>query len=560
MSAVLGISAHYHDAAAALVVDGVVVAAMQEERFTRVKHDRSLPVHAARACLRLAGLNTGDLDAVVYYEDPYAKLERVMVALLRTFPRSWRQFPRAVAGQIGERVWVLDAIAAQIGVPRQKVSHTTHHRAHAASAFFVSPYPSAAVLTVDGVGETATTAIWHGTGDSLRMLSALDYPHSLGLLYAAITAWLGFDVNEGEFKVMGLAAFGRPTRRDAFARLIRFESDGSFALDTSYLGDLTDPDLAFGPKLEALLGPRRASRPWNLDSPADRACADVAATLQAVTEDALLGLCRAAKLRTGEDALCLAGGVALNAVANARIARESGFSRIFVQPAAGDAGGALGAAIDGAMARGDPRPEPLASCALGLPTDPAALSAIARALGLKTTRVDPVAEAADRIAQGQIVAWVTGRSEWGPRALGNRSILASPASAATRDRINALIKRREPFRPFAPAVTADQCHRWFDGPPDDMTPFMTTVRQVLRDDLGAVTHVDGTARVQTVSAGPLAPLLSALNERTGAPIALNTSLNGPGDPIVGTERDALAFFLAHPVDALFVDDVLVERP
>ncbi|HUJ63852.1 MAG TPA: carbamoyltransferase N-terminal domain-containing protein, partial [Kofleriaceae bacterium] len=327
MAAVLGISGEYHDAAAALVVDGAIVCAIQEERLSRIKNDPSLPLHAARACLAHAGLAAGDLDRVVFYEDPVEKLERVLVSTLRSYPRALRQFPRALGAQLGGKVWVVDRLAEQLGVARDKVGSTGHHRAHAASAFYTSAYPSAAVLTVDGVGEATSTALWRGDEHALVELGRIEFPHSLGLLYAGLTAYLGFEVNEGEYKVMGLAAYGTPTRRDEFAKIIQLHDDGTFELGLPYFAYLADAELGFGPALERLLGPRRpAHRPWDLEHSAeDRAYADIAATLQQVTEDALLALARAARERTGETALCLAGGVALNAVANARLERESGF-------------------------------------------------------------------------------------------------------------------------------------------------------------------------------------------------------------------------------------------
>jgi carbamoyltransferase len=568
MAAVLGISAYYHDAAAALVVDGRIVAAMQEERFSRIKNDAGLPIEAARACLRVAGLSAGDLDAVVYYESPFAKLERVLVWLLRSFPRSYRQFPRAIAEQLGSKLWVLDAIAEGVGVERVKVRSSDHHRCHAASAFFTSPFDKAAVLTVDGVGERATTTIWKGEASSLASVGHIDFPHSLGLLYGALTAYLGFEVNEGEYKVMGLAAFGTPRFRDEFAKLVRVRDDGSFELGLSYFAYDTGSDVGFSSKMETLLGPRRpVGRPWDLaGDESDRRYADVAATLQAVTEDALVALAREARRRTGADALCLAGGVALNAVANARILRDAGFARVVVHPAAGDAGGALGAAILGAIELGDPRPSPLGSAALGETVDVAAAASLASALGLSAVRVaDPVATAAEHLGRGAIVAVCQDRFEWGPRALGQRSLLALPGDPKVRERLNRVIKRREPFRPFAPAVPADRAHEWFLDAPNDLTPFMTTVCRV-RDDarprLAAVTHVDGSARVQTVTATSapfLDGVLAAVGKGSELPVVLNTSLNGPGEPIVASATDALGFFVSYPVDAMLIGDLLLVR-
>ncbi|MDC0717435.1 carbamoyltransferase family protein [Nannocystis bainbridge] len=567
MARVLGISAHYHDAAAALVVDGEVVAAIQEERLSRIKNDPGLPLTAAFACLQHAGLQPADLDAVAFYEEPFAKLERVLVHLLRHLPRTWRAFPRALAGQLGSKIWVLDHLSEGLGVPRDRVVCFDHHRSHAASALLVSPYEHAAVLVVDGVGEAHATTIWDGRGGDLRLLASVDFPHSLGLLYAGLTAYLGFAVNEGEYKVMGLAAWGQPRLREPFAKIVRLTGDGAYELDLACFAHMSDADLGFGPALERLLGPRRPpGRPWDFTRDDDRHYADVAATLQAVLEDILLGLARKARALTGADHLCLAGGVALNALANARIQAEAGFARVFVQPAAGDAGGALGAALLAARDRGDPRPGPLRSAALGLPIDASRAHAIARELGLPARRVDdPAAHAARLVAAGKIVAHARGRFEWGPRALGQRSLLACPRDPATRERMNRLIKEREPFRPFAPAVLAEKTGDFFAAEPDDMTPFMTTtarVHEAARERLGAVTHRDGTARLQTVAAERAPELHAVLTELAALghdPVVLNTSLNGAGEPIVAGAEDALAFWLRHGVDALLVDDLLIER-
>jgi carbamoyltransferase len=565
VSAVLGISAQYHDAAAALVIDGRVVAAMSEERFSRIKNDPSLPRRAALACLAEAGLGARDLDRVVFYENPYARLERVLVSLLRAFPRSFRQFPRALGAQLGDKLWILDALGEALDVPRERVTFAEHHRCHAASAFFVSPFEEAAVLTVDGVGEETATALWSGDGGQLTLVDRMLYPHSIGLMYAALTAYLGFEVNEGEYKVMGLAAFGEPRFRDEFARMVRLGDDGSVELDLDYFAFTTDTAVGFGPKMEALLGPRRdPERPWDLDLEHDRRCAEIAATLQAVTGDALVNLARAARRRTGHDALCLAGGVALNAVANARILREAGFARVFVQPAAGDAGGALGAAILGALELGDPRPAAMTTAALGTTIRPGEAEALAAQLGLGCEALgDADATLADLLERGKIVAVARGRFEWGPRALGQRSILALPRPEGVKDRLNRVIKQREAFRPFAPAVLADRAADMFVGAPSDLTPFMTTVCDVRaehREALRAAVHVDGTARVQTVGPGDaLGPLLAELARRGLPPVVLNTSLNGAREPMAASATDAVAFFLAHPVDALVVGDSLLTR-
>ena len=568
MSAVLGLSAYYHDSAAALVVDGQVVAAMQEERFSRRKNDAGLPRQAALACLAQAGLKAQDLDRIVFYEDPFARLERVLLASLRTFPRSWRQFPGALRAQLSSKIWVLDSIAQMLGVERRKVTTVSHHRSHAASAFFASPYQRAAVLTIDGVGEEVSTAIWLGEGASLKCLGAIEYPHSLGLLYAALTAYLGFEVNEGEYKVMGLAAFGDPRFKDEFAKLLMLRPDGGFELGLPYFAFHTDTDIAFSARLEELLGPRRPpGQAWDLKTSArDRLYADIAASLQWATEEAIVALASEARRLTGCDDLCLAGGVALNCVANARVLKECGFARVFVQPAAGDAGGALGAAMLGSIELDGRRPAPMTTAALGAPLSNTTVRSLADRLGLDyACPPDPVGAAADLIGQGKVIALARGRFEWGPRALGQRSILAAPQSTEMRERLNRVVKKREPFRPFAPAVARDRAGGWFTGHDNDMTPFMTTTAQVVESragDLGAVVHVDGSARVQTVTraASPdFHDLLDELDGRLGAPIALNTSLNGNGEPIVASEADAIGFFMSHPVDAMLLEDVLFTR-
>ncbi|MEM1030486.1 MAG: carbamoyltransferase N-terminal domain-containing protein [Myxococcota bacterium] len=563
MAAVLGVSAHYHDAAAALVVDGVIRAAVQEERLSRIKGDPNLPWRAISTCLEAAALAPGDLDRVVFYEEPPVKLERILLSMLHAYPRSFRTFVRGLRAQLQGKLWVLDALADGLELPRGKVTAAAHHHSHAASAYYPSAFEHAAVLTVDGVGEWDTTVIWEGRGELVR-IADWHHPHSLGLFYAAITAFLGFAVNHGEYKVMGLAAYGQPRLVDTLRAVLRLESDGSFSLEPRFFDLTGTTHLGFTGALVDLLGsPRAPGRRWDLDHVDDLHYADVAASAQALLEEALLGLARRARRDTGATALCLAGGVALNAVANARIARDAGFSDgVFVPPAAGDAGAALGAALLGARDLGDPRPPPLTTAALGPPPDVATAHLLARELGLITRRLDDLAPVVERLARGQLIGWVQGNLEFGPRALGHRSLLSSPFDVGQRERINRAVKRREPFRPLAPSVRAADAARWFDGAPNAMTPFMTTVcpvREAARDRLGAVRHRDGTARVQTVRDGAFAELLRQFEGIGDAPILLNTSLNGRDEPIVATATDAIAFFLAHPIEALVVEDVLITR-
>ena len=566
MAAVLGVSAHYHDAAAALIVDGKIIAAIQEERLSRMKNDASLPWRAITACLAEGGLEAGALDAVAYYENPYAKLERALVSVVRGFPRTRRQFGRALSSQLGNKIWVLDSIADQLRISRNKIHVGDHHMSHAASAYLCSPFPRAAILTVDGVGEEASTAIWRGEGRRIELVESIAFPHSLGLYYAAFTAWLGFAVNDGEYKVMGLAAFGQPRHAEEVARTLRLASDGSFELDLRYFQHTHDAELGFSPALEAMLGPRRPpNRAWDLQSDDDRRYADVAASVQARLEEAMLALARRAKAHTDADALCLAGGVALNAVANARLLREAGFARVFVQPAAGDAGGALGAALRVSQELGDPRPAPMTSVALGQRANGDEAAELATSLGLSAERVDDRHEAASAcLLRGEAIGWMQGRFEWGPRALGQRSLLALPSDVGVRERLNRLVKEREPFRPFAPAVLHERAAAWFEDAPNEMTPFMTTVCRAKAHtvtELPAVCHVDGTSRVQTVeTTNSLHALLASLERAGCPPLVLNTSLNLAGEPMVSGAVDALALFVRRPIDALFVEDVVIRRP
>ena len=565
VAAVLGVSAYYHDSAAALVVDGVLVAAIQEERLSRMKNDASLPVRAMKACLDLGQVDAQALDAVVYYENPYQKLERILVTQVRGFPHGLRGFAGAMSAQLGSKIWVLDQIAEFLGVDRKRVTYVAHHQSHAASAFYCSPYQNASVLTVDGAGEWAGTALWRGQGTALELIESIEHPHSLGLLYAAITSFLGFKVNEGEYKVMGLAAFGEPRYRAEFEKLITLNRDGSFHLDERYFAHFLHPTRAFGARLEKLLGPaRRYGAPWALETEADRRHADIAATLQTVLEEALLGLATRAyeACAVGEDKpinLCLAGGVALNAVANARLKKDSPFSSLYVHPAAGDAGGALGAALLGSLALGDTRGEPLLRADTGIELDIPRAQVLAANAGLQVTRSErPAEDVALALAQGKVVAFCQGRSEWGPRALGQRSLLAAPHPVSIKDKINRTIKHREPFRPFAPAVRADACGEYFGSTPDFMTPLMTTTAPVIGQNLEAITHRDGSARLQTVEAGPFFDVLNALGKEL-PPIALNTSLNGNGEPICASATDALSFFYDHAVDMLCIEDLIIAR-
>src|SRR6202171_6171594 len=473
---ILGISAHYHDSAAARVVAGVPVAAVQEERLSRRKNDAAFPLAAIEWCLDAARLEPEQLDAVVFYEKPMLKFERILTMALRSFPRSWRSFPRAMKNTLGAKLWVKGIISSQLGVRASRILFTEHHQSHAAPAFLTAPTERAAILTADGVGEWATLSLGRGSVDeagnvSLELLRELHFPHSLGMLYSTFTAYLGFPVNEGEYKVMGLASYGPPSFEASIRKMVRRTSDGALALDLSYFEFHEGARRSFFDKLVAELGPPRDPLdPIDLDTPEGARYAAIAASVQRVLEDILVDLARSLQRETGLDDLCLGGGVALNGCANARILCESGFRNVYVPSAPGDAGCALGAALaaDRLHFRQPHRAVPDHPY-WGPEVDAQELARIAVEDGLELAQLPREDELIDRVArelaQGRIVGWMQGRTELGPRALGNRSILAAPHGAEMREKLNRSIKYREDFRPFAPAVPAEHEERFFELPP-----------------------------------------------------------------------------------------------
>ena len=580
---ILGISCFYHDAAAALLVDGRLVAASEEERFTRVKHDPHFPENAIAFCLAQAGLNAADLDYVVFYERPLLKFERLLTCFLHEAPRSAAVFPRALSTWLSEKLWIRARLQERLGVPGARILFSDHHLSHAASAFLCSPFESAAVLTVDGVGEWATASLGLGTSAGgktrLKLLAEMRFPHSLGLLYSAFTALLGFEVNEGEYKVMGLASYGEPRYRDRVDKVARLFADGSLELDLSYFSFPYHPSRTYHPRFAELFGGARgpgdefdfpdsppAPGPRALSRERSRRFADVAASIQDFTEEALLRMCRELHERTGETRLCMAGGVAFNSVANYRILRETPFRELFIQPAAGDAGGALGAALFAEnVVLGNPRRFTLPHAYWGRGIEAASAAETLRASGLKFRELGSedalVASASGRLLKGEVVGWAQGRSEWGPRALGNRSILADPRGKETKRTVNLKVKYREPFRPFAPSVLEEAVGDWFHLPKDRAclaAPYMLLVAPFEAgkgEAVPAVRHVDGTGRLQTVSkrANPLyAKLIGAFQEGSGVPMVLNTSFNLKGEPIVDTPQDAINTFKKSGLDALYL--------
>ena len=554
---VLGISAFYHDAACCLLRDGRLVAAAQEERFSRLKHDPRLPVAAFRFCLDKGGIGPADLDAVAYYESPVKKLARQL----------WSGGP---AGRLratsDDQAW-LDptrperAIRERLGWDGPLLAFD-HHQSHAASAFFFSGFPRAAVLTVDGVGEWATTTYGVGDGAALELLAEVEFPHSLGLLYSTLTAWLGFAVNDGEYKVMGLAPYGTPRYADRLGRLVQSGPDGGFTLDMRYFDFVGGSRMGSEAMCDLLGGPPR--RPGTEITSFHQ---DLAASVQTVLEEILIEKVRWLHDRTGAADLCFAGGVALNCVANGRIRREGPFARLFVPPAAGDAGGCIGAAALAHVALTGEAPGggSLAHAFLGpsWPADEVAAILASTGLPVRDFRGEDdalLAEVAERLARGQVIAWFDGPMEFGPRALGARSLLADARNPTIRERLNRVVKRREDFRPFAPSVLLSHAAEHFDL--DHPSPFMLETCRVHSPlGLAAVTHIDGSARPQTVDAATaprFAALLEAFRRRTGCPVLLNTSFNRSGEPIVCSPEDALAAMAEPGIDALVLESFLLD--
>lgn len=573
---ILGISAHYHDSAAALLIDGQPVAAVQEERLSRRKNDAAFPLAAIDWCLDQGDLEPEDLDAVVFYERPMLKFDRILTTALRAFPKGRRAFIHAMKNSLGEKVWVRGIIQAHLGIDRRKILFTEHHQSHAAAAFLTAPTDAAAILTTDGVGEWATLTVGRGRrgpgGTEIELLREVRWPHSLGMLYSTFTAYLGFAVNEGEYKVMGLASYGTPRFADAVRRVVQRTADGAFRLEMGFFEYHTTAERSFSQAFIDTFGPPRASwGPIDLATEDGRRYADIAASVQLVLEEILVDLARDLQRETGLSDLCLGGGVALNGVANARILRESGFSRLFVPPAPGDAGCALGAALYADRIHfGNPdRPFPDHPF-FGPGLEPGALARIASEDGLALEEWDDatlIPRTAEDLAAGKIVGWMHGASELGPRALGHRSILAAPHSAQTRDRLNRDIKYREEFRPFAPVVPVEAADTYFDLPAGGarLSRFMSGVFPVKpewRAALAAVTHVDGTARLQALPremAPRLHDLLLAYGRLSGVPVLLNTSFNLAGEPIVNRVVEGYSTFRRSGIDVLVAGNARVVK-
>jgi carbamoyltransferase len=591
---VLGISAFYHDSAAALLRDGEIVAAAQEERFTRKKHDAAYPARAVEFCLQTAGIGAADLDFVAFYDKPILKFHRLLETYLAFAPVGLKSFGKAVPIWLGHKLHLRRGLTKSLGCkPKNRYVFPEHHESHAASAFYPSPFEDAAILTMDGVGEWATTSVGIGEGNRVRLLQEIRFPHSLGLLYSAFTYYCGFKVNSGEYKLMGLAPYGRPVYKDLITKhLIDLKPDGSFWLNQDYFNYCQGLTMTNG-RFDALFGgPAR-----NPESDIEQKHMDLAASIQAVTEDAVLAMGRTIHRETGMKNLVMAGGVALNCVANGRLLREGPFEDIWIQPAAGDAGGALGAALFAWYQLLDnPRAPRVVDQQKGSYLGPRFSSSDVQQFldgaGATYSRAASEAELVDRVAalleQEKIVGWFQGRMEFGPRALGARSIIGDPRSPKMQATMNLKIKFRESFRPFAPIVLREEASRWFAIDPRHESPYMLLVAPVLeehraqvteeqraimkndpdlrnrvnvpRSSIPAVTHVDYSARLQTVddSRNPrLAGLLRRFQQRTGCPVLVNTSFNVRGEPIVCTPEDAYRCFLGTEMDVLVLEDAIL---
>ena len=587
---ILGISAYYHDSAAALVSDGNIIAAAQEERFTRKKHDPGFPSHAIKHCLELAGLQFSDLDAIAFYDKPLLKFERLLETYLCSAPKGFTSFVQSMPIWLKEKLCLKQTIkkhlCEQFGVKKGDIPQllfTEHHQSHASSAFFASPFESAAVLCLDGVGEWATTTLWHGKGNQLKAVWECRFPHSLGLLYSALTYYLGFKVNSGEYKVMGLAPYGKPIYAEKMKQhLIDIKDDGSFRLNLDYFNYVVGLTMT-NDKFAKLFG-QPVREP---ESDLTDFHMDMAASIQQVTEEIVMKLCQTARTELNEENLCMAGGVALNCVANGKVQAQKIFKDIWVQPAAGDAGGALGAALSTWYElQNNPRtvqqPDSMKGSLLGPSFSNATIQQYCDSIKAPYTvlKDDELASKVSKLLeQGHVVGWFQGAMEFGPRALGARSILGDPRHPKMQSVMNLKIKYRESFRPFAPIVKADKVGEWFDF--DGISPYMLMVAPVqdakrlqntddnskgieklhkLRSQIPAVTHVDYSARLQTVDANMrprLYALLDAFEQRTGCPVLINTSFNVRGEPIVCNHEDAYRCFMRTEMDYLIMENVLL---
>ena len=589
---ILGISCYYHDAAAVLLRDGQLVAAAEEERFSRIKHDYGFPTNAIKYCLE-AGRTTGpDLDYVVFFEKPFRKLDRILATVLQTYPQSWKVFRESMISWVLDKLWVASTLESQLGIKKNKVLFSEHHLSHAASAYLCSPFDESAILTVDGVGEWVTATYGIGKGNDIRLFKQMDFPHSIGLLYSAFTAFLGFEVNEGEYKVMGMAPYGEPLYVDKVWKLVHQNADGSFSLDMDYFSFHHSTEKTYSKKFEQLFGAPRPTKlhfftegtgfpkyfgepPANIHeiSKLNQHYADIAASIQRVTEELILGMARNLHKETGLKQLCIAGGVGLNSVANTRIMRETPFEQVFVQPAAGDGGGALGAALWAYNTLlGKPRNFRMDHAYWGRSYGASEITTFLQSNKIPYHLIENEDQMLDQVVErlmgGKVIGWYQGRFEWGPRALGHRSIIADPRNPDMKDIVNSKIKFREPYRPFAPSVLAESAEKYFELPhatshyPARYMLYVVPVKPEAQSTLPAITHVDGTGRLQTVfkdQSPRYYKLIERFGQATGVPVILNTSFNLRGEPIVTTPANAFNTFIKSEMDSLVLDNYLIEK-
>lgn len=592
---ILGISCHYHDAAAALIRDGNLIAASEEERFSRKKHDHRFPELAIEFCLAQGGIRGEDLDYVVFHEKPLVKFERILMSVLGAYPTTSRVFREAMVSWFNEKLWIKGHILKKVAVPHDRILFCEHHMSHAASALFCSSFDEAAIMTVDGVGEWTTTTLgrgqtnWNGSGENrIELFEEIHFPNSLGLLYSAFTGFLGFEVNEGEYKVMGMAPYGEPRYMDQVYKLIDVNDDGSFRLNMEYFAFHKSTEHSFNSRFADLFGtprardaefytttthPQRDHPHWDSKvAEENQHYADIAASIQRVTEEVLLKMANHLHQKTGLKKLCVAGGVMLNSVANGRILRETAFDDMFIQPAAGDAGAALGAALWAYhVLLQKPRQFVLEHCYWGESFADSDVAQFLRANNIPYEQIDDQERMLDRVVEnlteGKVFGWFKGRFEWGPRALGNRSILADPRRAEMKGIVNEKIKFREPFRPFAPVILDERTREYFDLPAGKnhhaarFMQFVTPIREDKQELIPAVNH-QGTGRLQTIQRAvnpSYYRLVEKFGEATGVPVLLNTSYNLRGEPMVSTPANAFRTFSNSGLDMLVMENFLIKK-
>ena len=588
---ILGISCYFHDSAAVLLLDGVLVAAAEEERFSRKKHDFSFPENAIKFCLEKGNISGKDLDYVVLFEKPFSKFDRLIQTVLQGFPKSYEMFIQSMRTWLLDKLWIKGHIAKFLEINKDQILFSEHHISHAASTYFCSPFAESAVLTFDGVGEWCTTSIGEGTGNYLRLIKEIHFPHSIGLLYSAFTAFLGFEVNEGEYKVMGMASYGTPIYTDKIKKIVRLQTDGSYWLDPKYFSTHYSARKTYTRRFEELFGaprnngvpfftneseysPHMEVSPDDLEQTAEynQYYADIAASIQKVTEDIIISLARHAYEITGKNSLCLAGGVALNAVANGKLLAETPFTKVYIQPSAGDGGGALGAALYAwHVALKNTDRFVMDHAYWGASFDCNDIKQSLEDFGIQGRYYDDetnlISTVVDQLVAGKVIGWFQGRGEWGPRALGNRSIIADPRTNTIKDTINEKIKFREPFRPFAPSVLAEAADQYFDLADLNQSMasnFMLMVVPVLdakQQEIQGVCH-QGTSRIQTVAkeSNPrYYNLISSFGRVTGTPIILNTSFNVQGEPMVNSPTDALNTFINSGLDLLVLGNFIIDK-